>query len=166
MQLRFHNYLQHPKTVCFIPSNKQYHTRQWTLPCILNNSWSAPLSAHLSYPCPRLKAQEQVRRLVWNYDTKVCIEPHTALSVSHMNSPCLKIRWTYQTCLVITANYSTTHSMYLVQFDACNLVETLYNIIHHICAKPSTNGLENYVCILTELSSDSAPSLLYPMTIL
>jgi hypothetical protein len=119
---------------------------------VLTNSWSAPLSAYPSYPCRGLRAQAQVRRLVWNYDIKVCIEPHTALSVLHMNSPFLKIRWTYQTYLVITANYSTKHLTYhqlldtiwylqfsrnSLQYNTSHLCQTIYKWAWKLCLKVS-----------------------------
>lgn len=132
---------------------------------MLNNSWSAPLGAYLSYPRPQL-TQEQVRRLVWNYDTKVCIEPHTTLSVSHMNSPCLKIKWTYQICLGITANYSTKHSMYhqlfgtiwylqfscnSLQYNTSHLCQTIYKWAWKLCLKVSWQSCHQTLLHLTIL---------------
>lgn len=89
---------------------------------------------------------------MWNYGIKECIEPHTALSVSHMNSPFLKIRWTNQTHLVITANYSTKHSMYhqlfdtnwylqfsckSLQYNTSHLYQTIYKWAWKSCLKVS-----------------------------
>jgi hypothetical protein len=54
-----------------------------------------------------------------------------------MNSPFLKMRWTCQTHLVITANYSTKHSMYHQLFDTIWYLQFSCNSLHyntsHLC---------------------------------
>jgi len=70
--------------------------------------------------------------------------------------------------LQITLPSTLCITSYLVQFDTCNLVVPSCNIIHDICAKPSTNGLENYVLkyphrIVIRLRSISVTTHVHPL---